>query len=139
MATRHMEPGLQLKATGNIPPNRIVKLVAGTDHGCTVSASATSPNIGTSQQGTRRAPGTGDDDGYAAIAGETIGVYGPGSGCPRVELGGTVAVGDWLTADSNGAAITTTTEGNSCIGWALEAGVAGDLIEYVSQPCTLAT
>lgn len=44
-----------------------------------------------------------------------------------------VAVGDWLTASSDSGAITTTTTGNYCIGRALEAGVAGQVIEYL--PC----
>ena len=136
---RYLEPNLTLKATGNITPSRIVKLVSGTDHGVAISASATSPNIGVAQQGTRRAPGTGDDDGYAAIAGENIGVYSAGSGVGLVELAGTSAVGDALTSDANGRAVTTTTEGDFIIGWALEAGTANDLAEYLVSPCYYAS
>ena len=136
---RYLEPNLTLKATGNVTPSRIVKLVSGTDHGVTISASATSPNIGVAQMGTRRAPGTADDDGYAAIAGENVGVYSAGSGMSPVEIGGTVAVGDALTANSSGQAIATTTEGDFIIGWALEAGTTADIIEYLAQPCYYAS
>jgi len=132
-----LQPNLQLKANGNITPSRIVKLVSGTDNGVTISAAATSVNIGVAQKGTRRAPGTGDDDGFAAIAGENVGVYSAGSGTAVVEAGGTVAVGDALTSDANGRAIATTTDGDFIIGWALQAGTANDLIDFLCQPCYL--
>lgn len=50
-------------------------------------------------------------------------------GTTKVICGGTVAIGDWVTTDSAGKAITTTTEGDCCVGRALKAGVTGDLIE----------
>lgn len=58
-------------------------------------------------------------DGQAAIA---IG------GTAKVKLGGTVAPGDLLTADSAGKAIATTTNGNFYGLIALEIGVANDII-----------
>lgn len=48
-------------------------------------------------------------------------------GLVEVEYGGTVAVGDLLTADANGRAIATTTAGNRIIGIADAPGVAGDI------------
>lgn len=51
------------------------------------------------------------------------------SGTVKVKLGGTVAVGDALTANASGLLITTTTAGNQIVGVALEAGVSGDIIE----------
>lgn len=51
-------------------------------------------------------------------------------GAPKVKLGGTVAIGDWLTSDANGKAIATTSAGNECIGQALEAGVENDVIQF---------
>lgn len=48
----------------------------------------------------------------------------------KVILGGTVAPGDNLTSDANGAAIATTTGGNLVFGRAVYAGVAGDVIEW---------
>ena len=134
-----MQPNLQLTSGGNINPSRIVKVSTAADNTVLISAAATSPNIGVSQMGSRRAPGTGDDDGYAAIAGENIGVYGPGSGLSPVELGGTVTRGDFLTADSAGRAIATTTEGDVGIGWALQSGVVYDIGQYLSNPCFYAS
>lgn len=50
-------------------------------------------------------------------------------GTAKVKLGGTVAVGDFITSDSAGKGIATTTDGNRTIGMALEAGVANDIVE----------
>jgi hypothetical protein len=130
-----MEPNLQVTSGGNINPSRIVKISTAADNTVLISASATSPNIGVAQQGTRRAPGTGDDDGYAAIATENIGIYSAGSGSAPVEVGGTVTRGDFLTSDSAGKAIATTTEGDVGIGWGLQSGVAADILNFLCQPC----
>lgn len=54
-----------------------------------------------------------------------------GGGTQRVILGDTVSLNDYLTADSAGKAIATTTSGNVILGMALEAGVVGDVIEYM--------
>lgn len=86
----------------------------------------------------------GSEDGYAAIAagatvpmlgitgelgateaGKRVDVY--TSGTQRVYYGGTVAAGNMLTSDANGAAITTTTGGDHVVGRARIAGVAGDI------------
>ncbi len=50
-------------------------------------------------------------------------------GTSKVKLGGTVAIGDWVTTDSAGKGVATTTDGNIVIGKALDAGVDGDIIE----------
>lgn len=50
-------------------------------------------------------------------------------GTSKVICGGTVAIGDWLTTDSSGKAIATTTDGNITIGRALYAGDDGDITE----------
>ena len=50
----------------------------------------------------------------------------------KVVLGtGGATLGAYLTADANGAAVATTTSGDVLLGMALEAGSAGDLIEYM--------
>lgn len=65
-------------------------------------------------------------------AGETANVRGRNSdGTFKVIIGGTVTIGDDLTSDSNGAAITTTTTGHQVIGVAQESGVSGQVIEYL--------
>ena len=132
-------PSIQLTAGGNIRPFRIVKISTAADSTVLESASATSTNIGVAQEGTRRAPGTGDDDGFAAIAGENIEVLGPGSGTARVQLTGTSTRGDAITSDANGLGTTTTTEGDCIIGWALQSGVAADVVRVLMQPCYMAT
>jgi len=48
-----------------------------------------------------------------------------------VGSGGSIARGDAVTADSAGAGVTTTTAGNQIIGYALEAGAAGTVIELM--------
>ena len=51
-------------------------------------------------------------------------------GTSKVVAGGVVAIGDWVTAKSDGRALATTTDGNVVIGFALEASLAdGDIIE----------
>jgi hypothetical protein len=60
------------------------------------------------------------------------------SGTGKVMLGGTVAIGDDLTTDANGKAITTTTANDEVIGRALEAGAAGDIIEFIPMLSRLA-
>ena len=50
-------------------------------------------------------------------------------GTTKVSAGGTIAVGDWVTTDSAGEAIATTTDGNIVIGRALAAAVDGDIVE----------
>lgn len=65
-------------------------------------------------------------------AGETADVFARnGQGTFKVVLGGTVTLGDKLTSDANGAAITTTTSGNQVLGYAQESGVVGQVIEYL--------
>lgn len=54
-----------------------------------------------------------------------------GGGTCKVIAGGSISVGDALTADSNGQAVATTTTGNYLIGRALEAADAGDIIEVL--------
>ncbi|SDP33350.1 hypothetical protein SAMN04487914_10895 [Arthrobacter sp. ok909] len=53
------------------------------------------------------------------------------NGTFKVKLGGTVAVGDAVTSNGSSAGITTTTAGNQIIGYAVQAGVSGDIIEVM--------
>lgn len=50
-------------------------------------------------------------------------------GTAKVKLGGSVSLGAWVTSDSAGKGIATTTDKDVVIGRALETGVDGDLIE----------
>lgn len=130
----YLEPNLQVVAGGNIHPSRVVKLSTAADNTVLESAASTSANIGIAQQGSRRAPGTGDDDGYCAIATENVGVYGPGSGQAPGQLGGTVTRADTVTSDGSGQIITTTSDADVIIGWAMESGVSGDIVTILVQP-----
>jgi len=49
----------------------------------------------------------------------------------KVMAGGNVSLGAYLTSDSNGKAVATTTAGNEVIGIALEAGVDTQIIQYL--------
>lgn len=53
------------------------------------------------------------------------------NGTFKVKAGGTVAIGDALTSDANGKAITTVTSGDQIVGYAVQAGVLNDVIEYM--------
>jgi len=52
-------------------------------------------------------------------------------GVAKVKAGGTVGIGAWVTTDSNGKAVATTTDGDIVIGRHIgtAAGADGDLIE----------
>lgn len=54
-----------------------------------------------------------------------------GSGTFKVIAGGTISKDAYLTSDSNGKAVATTTTGNRVFGRAVAAAVAGDIVEYV--------
>lgn len=68
-------------------------------------------------------------------AGETASLVGRNAeGTFKVVLGANtaaVSVGDYLTVDTDSGALKTTSAGNQLIGRALEAGVAGQVIEYI--------
>lgn len=114
-------------ANGNIGPSRFVKLDT-TAPGKVLEATTNDKMCGISQAGTRRAPQTGIDDGYAAIAGENIQVFEPGDVC-WVEAGGTIAIDDRLEATTDGKAVTTTTDNDWVGAKALQSGVSGQLIK----------
>lgn len=53
------------------------------------------------------------------------------SGTLKVRLGGTVAKDAYITSNASGLGIATTTAGNEILGRAMEAGVSGQVIEYL--------
>lgn len=83
-----------------------------------LSSAATDKHIGIAME----APGSLDYGGVALFNAEgTLNVY----------AGGTIAIGDFLTANSSGQAVTTTTGGDQVIGQAIKAAVTGDLVEFI--------
>lgn len=118
-------------ANGNIKPSRAVRLDTTAEGKCLTGSAANQKIIGISEEGTRR---IGDaDDGFAAIAGENLRIYGPGSIC-WLHLGGTVAIDDRLECDSDGAGTTTTTDNQWVFARALQPGVSGQLIRVEVLP-----
>lgn len=53
------------------------------------------------------------------------------NGTFKVKLGGTVAIGDAVTSNGSSVGIATTTAGNQILGYAVQAGVSGDIIEVM--------
>lgn len=50
------------------------------------------------------------------------------TGVAKVIAGGSISIGDWVTSDSAGKAVATTTDTEIVIGRALEAADSGDII-----------
>lgn len=121
-----------MKASGNISPSRFVKLTTTAD-GEVTQAGAGEQIYGISQKTTRRTPYGALDDGYAAIAGENVGVHGIGEEC-LLEAGGTVAPGDRLKSDASGKGVATTTNLDEWGAICLQAGTAGKLVRVEPRP-----
>lgn len=54
-----------------------------------------------------------------------------GGGIGKVVYGGTVAIGDALTANASGQAIKTTTANDQILGYAIEAGTVGQIGSFL--------
>jgi len=75
------------------------------------------------------------------IIGVTMGSYAAGetasvklrssNGTGKAKAGGTIAVGDFITATTDGSLIATVTAGNQIVGMAVEAAASGDEFEYI--------
>lgn len=111
---------------GNVRPSRFV--VLGTDD--TVTESSSGGEIwGISQPSTRRLALSGWDDGYAGVSGgPPINIYGPGDDECKLELGGTVTIGQRIKSGSAGVGVAATTDKDKAGAIALEAGASGDVI-----------
>jgi len=114
-------------AGASVAPSRIVKLLP--NNTVVHATAATDELYGITQPYTRRAPVTGWDDGLAAVAGEPVNIFGPGDDACKLELGGTVAIGDTLTSTTDGKGVATTTDKHRVIAIAMEAGVSGQVIK----------
>lgn len=128
---------LSFNAGGTIAPGRIVKLSTAADNTVLQStAAAADVPVGVAQRGMRDAPGiAGSDPAIAAIAGDQISVYGPGSIAPVI-AGAAFARGAALASDANGRAVTVTAATNThIVGWALEsAGALGEEVQMIVSP-----
>lgn len=64
-------------------------------------------------------------------SGDTADVYlRNGAGTGKVKAGGTLAVGDALTANASGLAIATTTGNDQVIGYAAHIAATNDIVEF---------
>lgn len=103
-------PATPLIAGGTINPSRFCKLSTTLDN-TVLECDANEPVVCISSESAQDAPipGSGAD---AAVSGEAFKAYFPGDFC-LLELGGTVAPGDYLKSDADGkgvvAAVTGTT------------------------------
>ena len=105
------------KANGDLSAKQYYIMAADTTENQVVIANAqTLPIIGTLEN----APVSGD---VADI------LLSSAQGTRKVYCGGTTAIGDYVTADSSGKAITTTTAGDMVIGRCLQVGAASKIIE----------
>ena len=71
------------------------------------------------------------------VAGQRVSVIAPQEGTATVVYGGTVAIGDWLTVDSAGKFIATTTDKDLVLARAKEAGATGESHEAILAYFTL--
>jgi hypothetical protein len=97
-----------------IPPMRFVYIDPSNQYTVLVAASATAhPLVGISQAGTRTYPSNATDANVAGLPGENLLVFNdPEDQDCQVESGGVINPGDFLTSDTIGRAIATTTTGN---------------------------
>ncbi len=97
-------------ADGNITPSCFVQM--STSDNRVILSGAGDECVGISQPGTRRAPYASLNDGYAAIQGEELLVYGIGEICPLI-IGAAVVRGDRLKSDANGNGTPAGTSDNA--------------------------
>jgi hypothetical protein len=111
-------------STAAVTRGTIVKLTTATVSGQTV------PVVVAATAATDAIIGVTTED---ASAGAVVDVrFRNAQGTSEFKLGGTVAVGAFITSNGSGAAIATTTTGNEIVGRAVEAGVTGDFIEAIN-------
>lgn len=126
-------------AGGNITPSRFVAQNTSYDSTVDNASSANQRCLGVSQTGTRKAPGTGADDGYAAVAGEPVQVYMPGEVAPLQIGSGGVTRGQLIKTDASGNGVAAATTGQN-LQWvhaqALESGASGEIINVLVLPPT---
>lgn len=126
-----MGGNLNFVAAGNIAPCRFVtrsgagNSVVQADAG---SVAEGDPVIGISQQGQRNINWAPLQDGYCAIDGENLRVYQEEEVC-LLELGGTIAFGQYLKSDANGKGVIADTDKDRFGAIAQEAGVSGQQIK----------
>jgi len=130
------KPSYTRIAGGNIVPATFVKIDTAT--GRAVTCGAGEDIFGIAQAWTRRPPLTGLDDGFAAIAGEGLEIYGPGDDGAQLALGGTVLPGQRIKSDASGKGVAATSDKDKAGAIANHGGVSGELIGVKPQRIDIA-
>lgn len=120
------------KSGGNIAPSRFVKQSTSADNTVT-QAGAGETVYGVSPRYTRRTPYSSLDDGYCAISGEDVEVYGVGEEC-WLELGATATAGQRLKSDADGKGTPVTANNDEVGAVAIQSGTSGQLIRVQVTP-----
>lgn len=134
-----LRDGVTFVAGGAIAPSRFVQLSSANDYTVVQPSVANSECLGISQVGTKNPPGTTGASTNAATAdNDPIQVFVPGD-VAIIELGTGGAVrGQWLTTDTVGRGVGTSTVGHWCSAKALQSGAIGEFIEVlVTSPTRL--
>ena len=122
-------------ASASIFPSTIVKLDTSTGNtGKVLQAGSGDIPYGISQAGTRNAPYPNLDDGYCAIAGETLRVYTPAEplDMPWVQVDAAYPQGTLIKPGTNGIGTQATADGDYYIGRLAEAStVANQLVQIM--------
>lgn len=120
---------ISMMPNGSIAPSRFVKLDATQIGGYCLQAGANDKVIGVAEPGVRQPPISGLDDGFAGIQNSNaILIFTTNDEC-WVECGAAVSFGDYLEADTNGKAVTSSTDGHNYGAIALQTSTAaGQLV-----------
>lgn len=118
-------------AGGNIAPSRFVSQSTSLNRTVTASQSADNTVIGISGLYTHLPPLLGLDDGFCAVAGMNVQVFGPDDELAFLEISAAVSAGDFLKPDTGnaGKAITASAADDFYGAKALDAGAAGAIIK----------
>ena len=100
----------------------VVKVGSDRSH-VTLAAASTDKILGLSQTSISNTA-----EGVTGAVGDPVEVALSGAGAKGLcGSGGSIAAGDYLTSDANGALVTTTSAGDRVVAMAMEAAVSGDL------------
>lgn len=120
---------LPMRANGDIPPSRFVKLDTTDNH--VVVCGAGEDAFGISQKATRRANYSTLDDGLAAKAGEDLTIFQIGETC-LLEMGGSVVPG-LIKSGALGVGVQASADHDKVGAKTSQTGVSGQLLEVQVQ------
>lgn len=116
----------QLIAGGNISPSTFVKVSTAANKTC-LAAGANERVVGVSQVGAKDPGGLTGASAYAAVAGDTVQLFGKGDVCLVLVGSGGVTRGALVKSGASGEAILAATTGTT-MQW-----VAGEALETASE------